>query len=204
MSIRKKISQVGLITLSILTISCVFIESEEKELLNNQNDNKEMSKSKSIYNIKVNKLDGTSLDLKEFKGRKMLFVNVASKCGYTPQYAELQKLYDTYKDQNFVIVGFPANNFGGQEPGTNMEIAAFCKENYGVTFPMMSKISVKGADMHEVYHFLTEKSKNGLQDSEVSWNFQKYLLNEKGELAMVIEPRTLPTDPKVVEWIETK
>ncbi|UCE92881.1 MAG: glutathione peroxidase [Flavobacteriaceae bacterium] len=160
--------------------------------------------TETIYQFKVNDLYGETFDFSNLKGKKVMVVNTASECGLTPQYAELQKLYDTYKDQNFVIVGFPANNFGGQEPGTNMEIAAFCKENYGVTFPMMSKISVKGADMHEVYHFLTEKSKNGLQDSEVSWNFQKYLLNEKGELAKVIEPRTLPTDPMVVEWIETK
>jgi len=102
------------------------------------------------------------------------------------------------------IFCFPANNFGSQEPGTDKEIAAFCQENYGVTFPMMSKISVKGDDMHELYHFLTEKSKNGLKDSKVSWNFQKYLLNEKGELVMVIAPKTLPTDASVTNWIETE
>ena len=160
--------------------------------------------TETIYQFQVEDLYGEAFDFSNLKGKKIMVVNTASECGLTPQYAELQKLYDTYKDQNFVIVGFPANNFGGQEPGTNKEIATFCKENYGVTFPMMSKISVKGADMHEVYHFLTEKSKNGLQDSEVSWNFQKYLLNEKGELAMVLKPQTLPTDPKVVDWIETK
>jgi glutathione peroxidase len=160
--------------------------------------------TENIYQFQVNDLYGEAFDFSNLKGKKVMVVNTASECGLTPQYAELQKLYDTYKDQNFVIVGFPANNFGGQEPGTDMEIATFCKENYGVTFPMMSKISVKGSDMHEVYHFLTEKNKNGFQDSEVSWNFQKYLLNEKGELAMVIAPRTLPTDPKIVAWIESK
>ncbi|CAG0912127.1 unnamed protein product, partial [Cyprideis torosa] len=137
------------------------------------------------------------------KGKKVMVVNTASECGLTPQYADLQKLYDQYKDQDFVIVGFPANNFGGQEPGSDEQIASFCKENYGVTFPMMSKISVKGDDKHQVYQFLTEKSKNGLQDSEVAWNFQKYLIDENGELAMVIEPRTLPTDPSIVKWIES-
>ena len=101
-----------------------------------------------------------------------------------------------------MVVGFPANNFGGQEPGSNAQIASFCKQNYGVSFPMMSKISVKGEDMHEVYHFLTEKSRNGMEDSEVAWNFQKYLIDEEGKLAMVIDPRTLPTDPKVTAWIE--
>ena len=148
-------------------------------------------------------LNGGRMPLSNYQGQPLLIVNTASECGLTPQYEHLQKLYDTYKDKNFVIVGFPANNFGGQEPGSDAQIASFCKENYGVTFPMMSKISVKGGDMHEVYHFLTEKQKNGLQDSEVAWNFQKYLLDEKGELVMVVPPKTLPTDPSIVDWIET-
>jgi len=162
---------------------------------------KEMSEN--IYQYQVTDLYGEDFDFSNLKGKKVMVVNTASECGLTPQYEDLQKLYDNYKDQNFVIVGFPANNFGGQEPGSDAQIASFCKENYGVTFPMMSKISVKGGDMHEVYHFLTEKEKNGLQDSEVAWNFQKYLLDEQGELVMVVEPRTLPTDPSIVKWIET-
>jgi len=165
-------------------------------------ENKELV-SENIYQYQVTDLYGESFDFSNLKGKKVMVVNTASECGLTPQYQDLQKLYDNYKDQNFVIVGFPANNFGGQEPGSDAQIASFCKENYGVTFPMMSKISVKGGDMHEVYHFLTEKEKNGLQDSEVAWNFQKYLLDEKGELVMVVEPRTLPTDASIVEWIET-
>ena len=165
---------------------------------------KEQAMSKeNIYQFKVNDLYGSEFDFSSLEGKKIMVVNTASECGLTPQYGDLQKLYDQYKDQNFVIVGFPANNFGGQEPGSDQEIASFCKENYGVTFPMMSKISVKGDDKHQVYQFLTNKSKNGLQDSEVAWNFQKYLIDEKGELAMVIEPRTLPTDPSIVKWIET-
>ncbi len=165
---------------------------------------KEQAMSKeNIYQFKVNDLYGSEFDFSSLEGKKIMVVNTASECGLTPQYADLQKLYDQYKDQNFVIVGFPANNFGGQEPGSDQEIASFCKENYGVTFPMMSKISVKGDDKHQVYQFLTNKSKNGLQDSEVAWNFQKYLIDEKGELAMVVEPRTLPTDPSIVKWIET-
>jgi glutathione peroxidase len=111
-------------------------------------------------------------------------------------------LYKKYKDQNFVIVGFPANNFGQQEPGTNAEISTFCELNYGVTFPMMSKISVKGSDMHPLYQFLTQKAKNGLQDSNVEWNFQKYLLNEKGELEQVVAPQTLPSDASIAQWIQ--
>ncbi len=200
MSIRKKISQVGLITLSILTISCVFIESEEKELLNNQNDNKEMSKSESIYNIKVNKLDGTSLDLKEFKGRKMLFVNVASKCGYTPQYAELQELYDDYSEK-LEIFGVPCNQFGGQEPGSDEEIAQFCKKNYGVTFTMLEKVDVKGSSQHPLYSWLTTKEKNGVMDATVRWNFHKFLVDEEGALINMYNSRTNPVGTEMLEAI---
>ncbi|MCW4467975.1 redoxin domain-containing protein [Flavobacterium sp. MFBS3-15] len=156
----------------------------------------------TIYQYKVTTLDGKEFDFSTLKGKKILIVNTASKCGLTPQYKDLEALYKEYKDKGLVIVGFPANNFASQEPGTNQEIAEFCQMNYGVTFPMMEKISVKGADMAPIYHFLTEKSKNGLQDSEVEWNFQKYLINEKGELEKVIGPQTLPTDPQVVDWIK--
>jgi len=164
-------------------------------------NSQEMNKE-NIYQFKVTDLYGSEFDFSTLKGKKLMVVNTASECGLTPQYADLQKLYDKYKDQDFVIVGFPANNFGGQEPGSNAQIATFCKENYGVTFPMMSKISVKGDDMHPVYQFLTQKSRNGLEDSEVAWNFQKYLIDENGELARVIEPKTLPTDESIVSWIE--
>ena len=156
----------------------------------------------TIYQFKVEDLSGKTFDFSTLKGKKIMIVNTASKCGLTPQYKDLEAIYQQYKDKGFVIVGFPANNFASQEPGTNEEIATFCQLNYGVTFPMMSKISVKGKDMHAVYQFLTQKSKNGLEDSEVGWNFQKYLLNEKGELEKVISPRTLPTDPEVVNWIK--
>ncbi|MFP9113571.1 glutathione peroxidase [Flavobacterium sp. RHBU_3] len=155
----------------------------------------------TIYQFKVTDLYGNAFDFASLKGKKVIIVNTASKCGLTPQYKELEALYEKYKDKGLVIVGFPANNFAGQEPGTNLEIATFCEQNYGVTFPMMEKISVKGKDMAPVYHFLTEKSKNGLQDSEVEWNFQKYLINERGELEKVVSPRTLPTDAEIVNWI---
>lgn len=163
--------------------------------------NKPMAKE-NIYQFKVKDLEGNDFDFASLKGKKILIVNTASKCGLTPQYKDLQAIYDQYKDKNFVIVGFPANNFASQEPGTNEEIGAFCQRNYGVTFPMMEKISVKGDDMNEVYKFLTQKSKNGLQDSEVEWNFQKYLINENGELEKVISPKTLPTDPEIVNWVK--
>ena len=156
----------------------------------------------TIYQFKVSDLSGQPFDFSTLKGKKIMIVNTASKCGLTPQYKDLEALYKEYSSKGFVIVGFPANNFAGQEPGTNEEIATFCQMNYGVTFPMMDKVSVKGDDMCELYKFLTQKSKNGLQDSEVSWNFQKYLLNEKGELVKVISPKTLPTDPEVLNWIK--
>jgi len=157
----------------------------------------------TIYQFKVEDLSGNSFDFASLKGKKVMIVNTASKCGLTPQYKDLEAIYKEYKDKGFVIVGFPANNFASQEPGTNEEIGAFCQQNYGVTFPMMDKVSVKGDDMCEVYKFLTQKSKNGLQDSEVEWNFQKYLIDEKGELVKVIKPRTLPTDPEVINWIKS-
>lgn len=155
----------------------------------------------SIHQFKVKDLYGEEFDFSTLKGKKIMVVNTASKCGLTPQYEQLEALYEQYKDSNFVIVGFPANNFAGQEPGTNEEIAAFCQKNYGVTFPMMSKISVKGDDMHEVYQFLTQKAKNGVEDSEVLWNFQKYLLDENGHLVKVVHPKTLPNDQEIINWI---
>ena len=156
----------------------------------------------SVHNFKVEDIDGNSFDLSSLKGKKVLIVNTASKCGLTPQYEQLQKLYETYGGEKFVIVGFPANNFANQEPGTNEEIEEFCQKNYGVTFPMMSKISVKGDDIHPLYQWLTQKSENGVLDSEVSWNFQKYLINENGELVDMVEPKTKPDDDKIVNWIK--
>lgn len=158
--------------------------------------------TQTIYQFKVKDISGNEFDLSSLKGKKVMIVNTASECGLTPQYKQLEELYETFKNKDFVIIGFPANNFGAQEPGSNEQIASFCSKNYGVTFPMMSKISVKGADMHPLYHFLTEKSKNGLQDSEVKWNFQKYLIDEKGSLVKVIEPTVIPIDDSIVNWIK--
>jgi glutathione peroxidase len=158
----------------------------------------------TIYQYKVKDLYGNDFDFATLKGKKILIVNTASECGLTPQYKDLEAIYEKYKDKNFVIIGFPANNFGAQEPGSNEQIAKFCEMNYGVTFPMMGKVSVKGNDKNEVYQFLTQKSLNGLQDSEVEWNFQKYLINEQGELVKVLSPRVLPTDIAIVGWINGK
>ncbi len=156
----------------------------------------------TIYQFKVEDLSGDIFDFASLKGKKVMIVNTASKCGFTPQYEQLEALYKEYKDKGFVIVGFPANNFGGQEPGTNEEIATFCKLNYGVTFPMMDKVSVKGDDMCDIYQFLTQKDKNGVMDSQVKWNFQKYLINEKGELEQVYLSKVTPMDDKIVNWIK--
>ena len=161
-------------------------------------------KKETIYQFNVQDLSENAFDFAALKGKKIMIVNTASECGLTPQYEQLQAVYEKYKDQNFVIVGFPANNFGSQEPGNNAQIATFCQKNYGVTFPMMAKISVEGNDQHPVYQFLTQKAKNGLGDSEVQWNFQKYLINENGELAKVISPRVLPTDSEIINWIKGK
>ncbi|MET3028923.1 glutathione peroxidase [Flavobacterium sp. UW10123] len=177
--------------------------------LNAQTSTNKLSKKdktmakETIYQFKVEDLSGDTFDFASLKGKKIMIVNTASKCGLTPQYKDLEAVYKEYKDKGFVIVGFPANNFASQEPGTNKEIETFCQQNYGVSFPMMSKVSVKGSDMCEVYKFLTEKSRNGLQDSEVEWNFQKYLINEKGELVKVIKPKTLVTEPEVISWIKS-
>ena len=156
---------------------------------------------KSIYDFKMEGLSGGKIDFAKYKGKKILIVNTASKCGFTPQYAALESLYKKYSGK-MVIIGFPANNFGSQEPGTNGEIEEFCTKNYGVTFPMAAKISVKGDDMAPLYHWLTEKKYNGLRDSEVKWNFQKYLLNEKGELVEVFMSNVKPDDPKIISAIE--
>lgn len=190
--------------IAFLVFSAVFLMAAQVQAqtsIKKSKTEKVMGKQ-TIYQFKVQDLSGDTFDFASLKGKKIMIVNTASKCGLTPQYKELEALYKEYGSKGFVIVGFPANNFASQEPGTNKEIAAFCQQNYGVTFPMMDKVSVKGDDMCEVYKFLTQKSKNGLQDSEVEWNFQKYLINEKGELVKVIKPRTLPTDPEIVNWIK--
>lgn len=155
----------------------------------------------SIYDFKVEALDGGKIDFAKFKGKKILIVNTASECGYTPQYEDLQKLHEKYKGK-LVIVGFPSNDFGKQEPGTNKEIATFCKKNYGVTFLMAAKVEVKGDDKAPIYHWLTEKEHNGLETTTVKWNFQKYLINEKGRLTNVFYSKTKPMSEEMIKAIE--
>ena len=193
--------KIAFIACSIVLLVSTQIQAQTSKSKLSKKDN--VMAKETIYQFKVEDLSGDTFDFASLKGKKVMIVNTASKCGLTPQYKDLEAIYKEYKDKGFVIVGFPANNFASQEPGTNKEIETFCQQNYGVTFPMMDKVSVKGDDMCEVYKFLTQKSKNGLQDSEVEWNFQKYLINEKGELVKVIKPRTLPTDPEVINWIKS-
>ncbi len=157
---------------------------------------------KNFYDFTVKDIYGEDFPLSQLKGKKVLVVNTASKCGLTPQYEDLEKLYNEYKEMGFVIVGFPANNFMNQESGTNEEIAEFCEKNYGVSFPMMSKISVKGDDMHPLYQWLTTKDLNGKMDSEVKWNFQKYMINEKGELVGMVPPRDKPYSDDILSWLK--
>lgn len=194
-------SLINILSVACLICLCSCTTQTQNAATPTQNSEPAMD-PKTIYGFSVTDLDGVPFDFSTLKGKKVMVVNTASECGNTPQYKDLQTIYTKYRDQNFVVVGFPANNFGEQEPGSNEEIATFCEQNYGVTFPMMSKISVKGDDMHPIYQFLTKKSENGVMDSEVKWNFQKYLINEKGELEKVIDPKTLPTDAEVIAWIE--
>ena len=147
--------------------------------------------AKSIYDFKVEGLDGGTIDFSAFKGKKILIVNTASECGYTKQYEGLEALYKKYQDK-LVIVGFPANNFGGQEPGSNEQIKEFCKKNYGVTFPMAAKISVKGDDIAPIYKWLCSKEQNGVLDAEIKWNFNKFLVDEKGNLVTKFESKVTP------------
>ncbi|NLA48400.1 MAG: glutathione peroxidase [Bacteroidales bacterium] len=160
------------------------------------------SQTNGFYSFKVKTLEGNDFDLDSLKGKKVMVVNTASRCGYTPQYKDLQELYEQY-GQELVIIGFPSNNFGNQEPGTALEIRQFCTENYKVTFPMMEKISVRGEDMHPLYEWLTSKEKNGIMDSEVKWNFQKYLIDEEGNLVDVLYSKERPGSEKVISWLNT-
>ena len=174
--------------LTLLTIMSLTLNSQT--MVNN-----------SIHQFKVADIYGDIFDFSKLKGKKVMIVNTASKCGLTFQYEALQKLYSQYKDLNFIVIGFPSNDFLWQEPGSNDEIIDFCEENYGVTFPMMSKVTVKGSKKHPIYQFLTQKSKNNFKDSRVTWNFQKYLINKDGRIEKIISPRTRPDSEEVVSWI---
>lgn len=182
-----------LIIIPIVLVGVFFFKKQKPVITNTKN---------SIYDFVVKDLQGNSFNFADLKGKKIMIVNTASKCGLTPQYEQLQEIYTKYKDvHDFVIVGFPSNNFMNQEPGSNDDIEEFCQLNYGVTFPMMEKIEVKGKEQAKIYQFLTHKEFNGYKDSKVKWNFQKYLINRNGQLEKIISPKTKPNDPSVIAWI---
>jgi len=156
---------------------------------------------KTLHDFKTQTLEGKDFNFADLKGKKVLIVNTASECGYTPQYVGLEGLYQMYKSKNFVVIGFPCNDFGGQEPGTNSDIKSFCSKNYGVTFPMMDKISIKTSP---IYQWLTSKKENGVLDATVKWNFNKFLIDEKGHLVKYLPSSVEPTDEQITNWIEGK
>lgn len=159
------------------------------------------TQAQSIHNFTVKSIDGKTLNLASFKGKKILIVNTASKCGYTPQYEALEKVYEQYKDK-LVIIGFPCNQFGGQEPGTNDEIVAFCKKNYGVSFPLADKIDVKGDNIAPIYQWLTTKSKNGILDASISWNFNKFLIDENGKMIAYFPSNVKPDSETILSYLK--
>ena len=154
-----------------------------------------------IYDFKLKTVDGKPMDMAQFKGKKLLIVNTASKCGYTKQYADLQELHEKYGSK-ITVVGFPANNFGGQEPGSNAEIKDFCKKNYGVSFPMAGKVSVKGEDIHPLFRWLTSKTENGVMDAEIKWNFTKFLLDENGKLIAYFPSKVNPMSEEITKYLK--
>jgi glutathione peroxidase len=172
-----------------------------KEIKSKPEGNMTVEPKKSFYDFKLKAIDGKEIDFGAYKGKKVLLVNVASKCGYTPQYEELEKLYKEYGDK-VVILGFPANNFGGQEPGSNEEIQSFCQLNYGVTFQMFEKVSVKGDDQCELYQWLSKKELNGWNDEAPTWNFCKYLVNEKGELVKFYSSAVKPLSDEILKELK--
>jgi glutathione peroxidase len=187
-----------LIVFAVIAFACT--SSVQKQNPQNITSLDQLIMEKSIYDFKMKDINGEEVDFSQFKGKKLLLVNVASKCGYTPQYEDLQKLHEMHGDK-VLIIGFPANNFGGQEPGSNEEIKQFCSENYGITFTMMDKISVKGADKDPLYRWLSDKDLNGWNDKEPSWNFCKYFINEKGELVKFFPSSVKPTDEEIVKLV---
>ncbi len=190
----KKNLLLSMVVLVAFTVGCTLFNKASREDINLE--------LVDFHDFYVTDIHGDSFALSQFKGSKVMIVNVASKCGLTPQYEALEALYRRYSDQGFVIIGFPANNFMNQEPGTNEEILEFCTANFDVTFPMMSKISVLGEDQHPLYTWLTTKRFNGVSDSNVRWNFQKYLINEEGLLVGVAYPRERPDTERIIAWIE--
>jgi glutathione peroxidase len=166
--------------------------------------NVQVEAPKSFYDFKMKTIDGKIFDFSGLKGKRVLIVNTASRCGFTSQYKKLENLYQTYGRENFIILGFPANNFGAQEPGTNADIEDFCNKTYQISFPVFEKISVKGEDIHPLYQWLTQKKYNGVSDTSVSWNFQKFMIDEHGSWTGTVSPVRSPDCDRIVNWITKK
>ncbi len=196
---------IGFCMLSL--VSC----SEETKDKSEQKENQKLIEktedmTTNLFDFEIEDINGESYDLSQHKGKKILLVNTASECGLTPQYEQLEELYQEKGGDDFIIIGFPANNFGNQEPGSNQEIAQFCTKNYGVSFPMMSKISVKGDDIHPIYDWIvsTERQQSGKADFEIVWNFHKVLIDEKGNFVKQLHPQVLPTDEPILNWLDSE
>jgi glutathione peroxidase len=187
---------IKILAISLTLMACASNQQNETIKTSTQMNIANIDTTKNIHGFKVEALDGSTIDFASFKGKKILIVNTASECGYTPQYKDLEKLYETYKDK-LVVIGFPANNFGGQEPGSNSEIKTFCTKNYGVSFPMAAKISVKGDDMAAIYQWLTQKEKNGVLNAEIKWNFNKFLIDENGRMMYKFESSVTPMSEEI-------
>ena len=185
----KKLKKYSFVFLITFLLSCMNSYNHEDNL--------------SFYDIMVKTIDGEDFDLSTFKGKKLLVVNVASKCGLTPQYKQLEELYKEYKNQNFTVLAFPSSDFANQEYTDSQKISSFCQKNYGVTFPIFEKVSVKGKSKHYIYQWLTEKNKNGKKNVSVLWNFQKFIIDENGQWVDYFLPTTSPKSKKIVKWINS-
>jgi len=177
--------------LKILIFSILFSSESQTQI----------NETMSLYNIEINSIDNTPINLNDYSGKHILFVNVASECGFTGQYEDLQKLYDTYQDK-LMVIGVPCNQFGGQEPGTPDEIQSFCTKNYGVTFLMTEKVDVKGDNQHPLYQWLTDKALNGIKSTSVKWNFQKYVVDDKGQFVDYFYSITKPLSSKITRLLK--
>jgi len=191
---------------TVLGRTVIGVPTSQNNMSHNMNQTSESTTAAtqpaSVLDLQADDITGAPANLSQYKGKVVLIVNTASKCGFTPQYESLEKLYKQYEGKDFVVLGFPSNDFGGQDPGTNAEIASFCQKNYGVSFPMMSKIVVKGASKHPIYAFLTGKETNGEFAGEIGWNFTKFLVDKNGVVFARLSSNTKPTDPKVIQAID--
>jgi len=190
--VKKKILFASLMVAALVTASPVLAKEKSGKA----------DKAKSIHDFAIKDINGKDVKLKQYRGKVVMLVNVASKCGLTPQYEGLQKLYTKYQGQGFVVLGIPANNFGGQEPGTNEEIKTFCSTKYNVTFPMFSKVSVKGEDIDPLFKFLTDKETNPEFGGDIAWNFNKFLVDRNGKIIARFSPKEAPESEKVIQTLE--